>query len=149
MNVREGMRRLGILLGVWGGIVSGLLAYRDAKAAWDRHTAFRRFESLMASPTMRKAAKAVKDDVQKYTDSSWATMSVGVNIGGIKEVTADRSGTISSVELSTGESVPKVEPPSVKRYLTLLLYSIVGFLLPWGAVRLLTWVGSGFFAPGQ
>ena len=80
----------------------------------------------MASPTMRRVAKAVKDDAQKYTDISCATMSVGVNIGGIKEVTADRSETISSVELSTGEPVPKVEPPSVKRYLTLLLYPIVG-----------------------
>jgi hypothetical protein len=29
--------------------------------------------------------------------------------------------------------------------LGLFLYPIAGFLLPWGAAYLLTWVGSGFF----
>jgi hypothetical protein len=138
---------LGVLLGVTGAVVGGYLAYGDAKALWNRHIAFKRFESVMTSPTMRKVGQAVRDDAQKDLDGSWATMSVSVGVGGIKEVTADRTGTISLIELSTGESVQRVEPPSMGRYLIPLLYPVLGFLLPWGAVRAVTWVGSGLFVP--
>jgi hypothetical protein len=68
MNLREGMRRLGILLGVSGGILGGCLAYSDARATWDNHTAHRKFESLMASPTMQKVAEAARD----YQKEAWA-----------------------------------------------------------------------------
>jgi hypothetical protein len=34
----------------------------------------------------------------------------------------------------------------MKAYLIPLLYPVLGFLLPWGVVRVLTWVGAGFFA---
>jgi hypothetical protein len=40
-----------------------------------------------------------------------------------------------------------VDPPAPKAYLIPLLYPILGFLLPWGSIRLLTWVGSGFVDP--
>jgi hypothetical protein len=53
---------------------------------------------------------------------------------------------IFQIYLSSGEAVRRTEPPHPIAYLRLLLYPLLGFLLPWGAVRLLTWVGSGFFA---
>src|SRR5258708_7887695 len=62
MNAREGMRRLGILLGACGGILGGCLAYSNAKTTWDNHTEYRKFESRMASATMQKIAKAARDN---------------------------------------------------------------------------------------
>jgi len=256
MNVREGMRRLGILLGACGGILGAFLGYSDARTTWDTHVAHGRFESLMASPIMQKVAKAAHDyqngpwmeyrpkewsgsvtyadgtiwadvpsdssilsslsdeqlevfkellikkqssklDVrglmsdpkfqklplaqQKlalgHLDSRFSSLSdedfntfkqkmggdmpltkkragnppvelkpmlVLVELEGIRQVIVDKAGVVSSIELSTGESVQRVEPPALRAYLIPLLYPVLGFLLPWGGVRVLTWVGSGF-----
>ena len=226
MNVREGMRRLGILLGACGGILGGCLAYSDARATWDNHTAYRKFASLMASPTVQKVAEAARDDadsrirettsqttshayhskfggipveqapakrdqfggipveddpfakyqkplnpaettdpfyakyreplgtavqtVPDYSDlGSQPTGWVAVNLDGIKTAAVDKAGLVSSIELSTGELVQRVDPPALKAYLIPLLYPVLGFLLPWGGIRVLTWVGSGFVAPRQ
>jgi hypothetical protein len=264
MNVREGMRRLGILLGVSGAILGGFVSYSDAKAAWDSHRAYRRFESVMASPAMRKVAKAAQDYQREYWKGPWTrfretigrvtyadgaiwedvpegtrhvaklgpgkyriTTDAGtfeittdeanpqasadlskltdeqlevyrdllaqkqgkapfskqhradtaiptfeefkkeadsadwklwkaepershedqllvlVNLDGIKDVMVDQAGDIDSIELTTGESIPKLTPPALRAYVIPLLYPILGFLLPWGAARVLTWVGSG------
>lgn len=268
MNFKEGMRRLGLLLGVCGGILGGCLACSGAKATWDNLTAYRKFESLMASPTMQKVAKAARD----YQKEAWAkyretpaaqpaasprdpweeaakqnkagqtrqakiasklgaisvekapekrdqfggilvegrreattqatgapidyaalakqagaigtsSMSglqstpvdyaalakqstggprfvppplaseepggflVSVNLDGIKEAAVDKAGLFWSIQLSTGESVLRVDPPALRAYIIPLLYPILGFLLPWGGIRVVTWVGSGFLEP--
>ena len=189
MNVREGVRRLGILLGACGGILGGCFAYRDAKATWDSHIAFRKFESLMATPTMRKVAKTALDyqhdnpqgttngdggdwfernkpDArdEKHGESGgvradpWEEAAkeykrepggivVAVNLAGIKHVTVNKSGLISSIELSTGEHIQRTDAPRAQTYVGILLYPVLGFLIPWGGIRILAWVGSGFFPP--
>src|SRR5262245_31567621 len=60
MNAREGMRRLGILLGVSGGILGGFLGCSDAQDLWSHWNAHRQFESLMALPVTQKVASAAK-----------------------------------------------------------------------------------------
>ena len=234
MNVREGMRRLGILLGVSGGILGGCLAYSDAKAAWDSHAAYRAFESRMASSTMQKVAKAARDYQNgpwvKYRSKEpsgpvnfepngtiWETVPsdssppekakapptrskfggipveedpgsgrkpdvwekaaknedwklwkrdteapaalprdffdkpgailVSVGLDGIKQVAVDRAGLVFSIETSNGTWVDRTDAPALRAYLIPLLYPILGFLLPWGGIRILTWVGSGFDEP--
>lgn len=194
MNVREGMRRLGILLGACGAILGGCLAYSDARTTWGSYAAHRKFESLMASPIMQKVAKAardylrpniygdfrvVKSQVLTYSDGTiWENVAevspsppdfdqwkaeqqrldelkvagaipVSVYLDGIKQVTVDKAGVVVSIELSKGESVQSVEPPAMKAYAVPLLYPILGFLLPWGGIRLLVWVGSGFFGENR
>jgi hypothetical protein len=71
----------------------------------------------------------------------------------IKAVNADKTGAISSIELTTGERVHR-EPDTFKAHLALaaslllpFCYPVIGFLVPWGAIRACVWVGSGFFAP--
>ena len=56
------------------------------------------------------------------------------------------TGNISSVELSTGESLVRTKQPTALVYLVLPLYSLIGFLIPWGILTTLSWVGSGFFS---
>jgi hypothetical protein len=72
MHVREGMRRLAILLGIWGAFLGGFVAYGDAKSVWNSYAASRWFESVMASPTMRKVAQAALDHQRKYCKNPWA-----------------------------------------------------------------------------
>jgi len=72
---------------------------------------------------------------------------VSVDLDGIKEVTVNKAGLVSSIKFSTGESLQRVNRPAPTAFLIPLLYPLIGFLLPWAAVSLLTWVGTGFFAP--
>jgi hypothetical protein len=178
MNLREGMRRIGILLGVCGAIVGGFIAYGDATAVWDRHKAYKRFESIMALPTMQNIAKGARKIPKGQTSTLiydaktqdiWqattytaeqidilATLArlatdqldraavVLVDLDGIKAVIVDKAGLVSRIELSTGESVVRIKGPSFWEGFVVFLFPILGFLIPFGAVRLLAWVGSGF-----
>src|SRR5215469_2907139 len=67
-----------------------------------------------------------------------------VNAGGIKEVLSGKDG-ISQIRLSTDEAARKTEAPRPMAYLRLLLYPLLGFLMPLVAVHMLAWVVSGFF----
>jgi hypothetical protein len=68
--------------------------------------------------------------------------------GDFKTLYVDKGGAISSVELTTGESLHR-EPYSsfLTHLLPLLLYPVLGFLAPWVAIRVVVWVGAGFFKP--
>jgi hypothetical protein len=266
MNVREGMRRLSILLGACGGILGVSISYGDAKATWESHAASRKFESLMASPTMQKVAKAAREYQNgpwvKYRSNGWSgqvtydpngtvretavpdfdqskaeqlmadlsqlsdeqlgvyrdllakkqgpavagkdrkpraksklggitidedtnsgksqpwekaaknedwkiwrrdteapatlpreffdkpgAMLVSVGLDGIRQVGVDKAGLVFSIEASTGAWANRTEAPALKAYVIPLLYPILGFLLPWGGIQILTWVGSGFAEP--
>ena len=137
----------------------------------------------MASPTMQKVARAVREyqtgPWTKRRSTGWRghvvygegkiwqhvsalevkltpgsvpfqppasqNVVVKVNLGGIKEVYADEVGMIAEIDLTTGELIPRTEPPAqLKVYLLPLMYPLIGFLLPWGGISLLAWVGTGF-----
>jgi hypothetical protein len=61
MNVREGTRRLGIVLSLCGTILGGYLEHGYARAVWHNYRAAKRFESLRASPAIQKVAEAIKE----------------------------------------------------------------------------------------
>jgi hypothetical protein len=211
MNVREGMRRLGLLLGVSGGIMGGFLGYSDAQNLCNVWTAHRKFESLMALPTTQKVAHAasvyqngpwtqyaestqvdydanrgeikgppdrpkskfggvpVDDKIPSFDEwkaaadrykaqheaapetvprdffETHGNILVSVKTGGIKGLMADKTGQVFSIEPNAGAWVDRTEAPPLKAYLV-LLYPAFGFLIPWGAIRVLTWVGTGFLA---
>lgn len=230
MNAREGMRRIGIVLGVLGGIIAGGIGYSDLQNVWSSHTRFRRLQALAVMHDVATAIKAYQSDwfaqnapkpappatlpadffdeqqalaarkpqdqnkvylddqgkpiasgkAQHEGASGWvpvpdfipdspaarkadvadkiadpaAEITVDVNdLEGIKTVNADKAGAISSIRLTTGEWVHR-EPEAFKarlafvaRLLLALSYPVIGFLVPWGAIRVLIWVGSGFLAP--
>jgi hypothetical protein len=72
------------------------------------------------------------------------SMVVSVNLEGVKDVTFDKNGIVSSVELSTGEMIGRADPPALRAYAAVLVYPIVGFLIPWGVIKIITWIGIGF-----
>ena len=63
----------------------------------------------------------------------------------IKEVTVKNDHTIISIERDNGEVVQRVESPTLQAYLGVLLYPVIGFLLPRSVLHVLVWVFRGFF----
>lgn len=155
MNVREGMRRVGIVLGVLGGAAGAFAGFVDARDVWNARSASNRFESLATSQAVENERRDLWDAMQKdwFTQNAppeerknLARMETKGRIPGVDGFTVEPSaGEIVSIELSTGESVPRVNPPAVQAYLLPFLYPLFGFLLPWAAIRVLAWVGGGFF----
>jgi hypothetical protein len=241
MNAREGMRRVGLFLGVLGGITGGVVGYSDLQGVWGLHERFDRLQSLDVMNDVRKAIKAYQDfefilpglvpkgaTIDKHTESERSpnpptvpipkgavvepaptsqsftdikpldsappvtldlstsvpiypgqstcgfgpvcvarkaaasekaadpAAEIGVDVNnqdGIVRVDADKTGAISAIQLATGEWVLR-EPGTFKAHMGLisrlllpLCYPAIGFLLPWGAIKVLVWVASGFFAP--
>jgi hypothetical protein len=71
---------------------------------------------------------------------------VFVNADGISEVVLDPTGIIASIHLSNGETAwGKLAPVTFP--FAILLYPALGFLLPWGAIRAMSWIGIGFCQP--
>jgi len=70
MNVKKGTRRLGIVLGLVGALLGGYLERSHARAVWHNYSASRHFESLTASSTIQKVAKAIRENrngpIEKY-----------------------------------------------------------------------------------
>lgn len=158
INVREGVRRLSIVLGILGAILGTLAAFPSARDLWDARMASKRFESLTALPEVQRDRKELMEAVQKEwlarntppeERKKMATLEEsGHSVDGVERLKVDLStGNIVSVELLTGEKVQRTQAPQPKAYVFLLLYPISGFLVPWGGVRVLTWIGSGFFQP--
>jgi hypothetical protein len=52
------MRRTAIVLGVLGTCAGGVLAYADASPLWQRWREYKRFQDLLATPTVRRATGA-------------------------------------------------------------------------------------------
>jgi hypothetical protein len=72
---------------------------------------------------------------------------------GIQTVNADKSGAISSIQLTTGEWVRrgvktlKARLAFIASLLLPFCYPVIGFLVPWGTIRVFVWVAGGFSAP--
>ena len=212
MNFREGMRRLGILLGAAGGIVGGFLAFvpdfGNATGLWNTLTAHRKFEAAMTLPTVQKAISGMAHrkagrgmDLSQYgtvmnapatgfvppplssyqgpaiplppgakpVDNPYAEFQSpltmvstedqngGITIwashpllkgnrDGIDGVYFDSANRVTQIRFATGEWLYQTQAPKISAYLLLLAFPVVGFLIPWGAIHLVTWVGTGFFA---
>lgn len=68
-----------------------------------------------------------------------------MNKSGIENVRWAKDGKIESIETTDGALYFPESPPSVWKYLFILMFPVFGFLAPWGFVRSLVWVGAGFF----
>ena len=152
MNFVEGLRRVGLVLGVCGGLLGATFGYVSAEKTWKQVAAAKKFESLIASPMMQQITKAAKES-KANRDPNFIPDVFGVedeaiivDHNGVKQVTVDSSGAITSIELSAGEVLKGGAPPPDRTdYLIPLLAPIAGFLVPWVTVRVLGWVLQGFF----
>jgi len=68
-----------------------------------------------------------------------------VNKGGIKSIIwADSNFAIESIKTEDGKLFYKRDAPPFSMYLLHVSWPVLGFLVPWGAIRVITWVLLGF-----
>ena len=219
MNLREGTRRLALLLGVVGAIAGGFISYLELQTVLDRQVRHNRFEQLANSDVVKQereirrvaknwldanlqrsfpvpenqtvrdlgnrtvvkevTIKHVLDDPQFYglppteqnkalsmlvpnfaklsaqeqemviADAgmpSFARLTPEVNKGGIKTIEWGEGFSVGSIQTDNGQTVYPTPAPSAWLYLWVALFPLFGFFIPWGAIRVIGWVGAGFVA---
>ena len=55
------------------------------------------------------------------------------------------AGDIGYVETSDARIVNRSDRPNIWSFLLIAAFPVLGFVLPWGGIRTLTWIGTGFF----
>ncbi len=175
MNAREGMRRLGLAMGALGACIGLFLAYEQGSVLLNhrsRHEAFQQLASMpivqseLAAVNAAVAAKPKEEEPPGWKpvappkgykfEGPWVYYSALAALSGSTDgwpVGKDGIATLyfdnkilTAIEKDTGERFyDNTEPPSFSDYLEVIMLPIVGFLLPWGAISLLTWIGAGFF----
>jgi hypothetical protein len=176
VNLREGTRRLALLLGVVGAILGGFASYLELQTVLNQRARHNKFEQLAASDVVKHERKCrlagilsgcsdlpadfiVKDsktgvvlDWSKARpitpEADWKIWEVGepstVNKGGIKNINWSADYGIESILTEDGQTLYPTPAPAAWEYLLIALFPILGFFIPWGAVRAIGWVGAGF-----
>ena len=64
--------------------------------------------------------------------------------GGIKTINWSQDYRVVSIETEDGQTLYPTPAPSAWTYLLIGLFPILGFFIPWGAIRAIVWVAAGF-----
>ena len=169
MNFREGMRRIGLTFGVIGALVTAFAAFGlFFSDLADRRKVQAEFNSLLSLPITRAVAKTI---AKNKTASAYAeiqiplfsdfveqtqrdkTTSAYAEIRGhpqyIRRFWVDEKSEIAWFEMDDGRTIMRATgPTSLFWYLLYPPIAAVGFVVPCGAVRLVTWIISGFIRNG-
>jgi len=220
MNLREGTRRLALLLGAVGAVFGGFASYMELQTVLAQRQRHNKFEQLARSdgavqerncmlgmlnrgctersslpyPNSKRISlpngevrdypidmtdeqigkllnkefppKTKASDVQS-TQGPWQQYAGGKQgqsadkpweeaakeyrarhsdfIGGeIKTITWTKTYMIESIETQDGQTLYPTPAPSAWLYLLIALLPVLGFFIPWGAIRAIGWVGTGF-----
>lgn len=68
-----------------------------------------------------------------------------VNKGGIKTIVWKKDYGVYSIETEDGATLYPTPSLSLWPYLFAAILPLLGFVVPWGSVHALAWVGVGFF----
>jgi len=105
--------------------------------------------SVAEDPYAKYGGKVNPDTLPADFFSKDGNEIIVIYANGIREAMMNKNGALRAIHLETGEWAEESTSPRLKSYLVTLLYPILGFILPWGVMRALTWVGSGFFEPNR
>jgi len=149
VNLKEGTRRLALLLGAAGVIIGGFASYAELQTVLSQRARHNRFEQLAISD----AVNHLRKDHQQKKGDPWEAYVKSVMPGccGIKEVVWDTdhvwndASGIYSIETEDGQTLRPTPAPSAWEYLFATLLPALGFFVPWGVTRAIGWVGAGFF----
>lgn len=84
----------------------------------------------------------------KYTieNADGTPLASEINKGGISTIHWAKDYSVESIESEPNLYLYPTQAPSAWTYLLIALFPILGFFIPWGAVRAIGWVGAGFVA---
>jgi hypothetical protein len=155
MNVSEGMRRLGIALGVCGAVVGGFAGYYLFDSLNQQRVQHQEFEKLLAS---RSLARLI--DHPPYIDDNGNPIDMvptnpqELHKDGIRSVHFDQRQLaqdhkllrerVDWVETEDGRLVFRGAAPGVGWYVLASTFPLLGFIAPWGLIKALTWIAMGF-----
>ena len=167
MNLREGTRRLALLLGIVGAIAGGYVSFLELVTILPQQARHNRFEQLANSEAAQRERKCRSLgyasgcselppplppghtlDKPKYTieNADGTPLASEVNKGGIGTINWNRDYVVESIETQDGQTFYPIPAPSRWLYLFAAILPLLGFALPWGLIRAVGWVGAGFLA---
>ncbi len=200
MNLKEGTRRLALLLGVVGAILAGFVSYFQLQSTMRQRAEHQRFEQ--AAIRIEHLGKETQEKYSAYKDIDPSTLGWRVlvkypqfwpwvsdhakeqpglptpkqylddNGNPIPELPLVTQGKYTDADIASGADVQHSEPwedanydwrtlgiktpdgqtlystpsPGPWSYAGIVLLPLLGFFIPWGAVRAVGWVGAGFAA---
>jgi hypothetical protein len=196
MNVREGTRRLALLLGVVGAILGGFASYVELQTILNQRALQAQFEQLAASDVVQQERKVLQawtpvDQTSKQRQNSdlppvWSRQpqidpktgervqpqnaqpthgpwekyagkdqweeaanefrqeQSEVSKGGIEIIHWAKDYGVKSIETEDGQTLYPTPAPAASTYFLAAFFPVLGFFVPWGAVRAIGWVWAGF-----
>jgi hypothetical protein len=66
-----------------------------------------------------------------------------IDEGGVKTIYFGQNEDLKAIEKKNGVTITASNGPRYWSYLLAMMPSILGFLLPWGSLAVLTWIGTG------
>lgn len=134
MNLNEGTRRLALLLGIVGMIAGGAHAYQQCQTV--RHER----EILDLTPAQWQMMSHVQRHDALYGMEEWQRAALAKDLGYYDWLDVDKA-----MNAACADSVlPHPPTPSSLAYFWAAVWPLVGFLVPWVAIRATVWVGKGF-----
>jgi hypothetical protein len=171
MNVRKGMKRLAVFAGVLGAIAGGVASWiglADLISTRARHKAFEQLATsdvvqqqrklLTAKPISSLHPGVVVTPISPGSTEGWVVtdspipppppgfipVDSEIDKGGIKTIHWTRDYGVESIDMQDGQTVFPGQAPSLWSYLLVVILPVLGFLIPWGLVNAMVWVGAGF-----
>lgn len=142
-----------MLLGVVGAVLGGFASYVELQSILERRAHHNRFEQLAASEVVKEERKTLQTPVETpksdydigfVPNPDYVPNPSKVNKGGIETINWSKGYMVLSIETDDGGTLYSTAAPAAWEYLLVVLFPILGFLIPWGAVRAIAWVGAGF-----
>jgi hypothetical protein len=152
MNLRVGTQRLALLVGAVGAILGGFASYTELQNVMNQSEQHNRFRHLANTDVVKREREQMKVDLSHLTNPT-VTDSNGWESGvypiksGIKTIHWGHDYGVESIETEDGQTLYPTPAPSAWMFLLVALFPVLGFFIPWGAVRAIGWAGAGFVRP--
>ncbi len=92
-------------------------------------------------------SKTYLDDNGNPISGQTTSSDVGeIDKDGIKTIRWTSDHQVGSLETQDGQTLYPTSAPGARSYILIAILPILGFFIPWGAVRAIAWVGAGFVA---
>ena len=136
------MRRVGLLLGLIGFGVGCLLAYDHVNPLLRQAAEAREHQALIDRVPPGYTLEQKPVDLTTLSDEQLEAYRDLVAKGSRMPREWDEQGNLITGAPPDTPAAPL--PVSLWRYLPALAFPLLGFFLPWGAIKALTWIGTGF-----
>lgn len=131
---REGLNRLILVLSICGSIYGGYLAYENGRALIAH---YKRFNAYMNTQTIKDLKPYLKNDNWHYTITR-------PNALGINEIDTDTHGIVT-IRGRWNFRDYVISRPEVSLYdSSIIIYPMLGFLLPFLFINAIIWINNGF-----